>query len=84
MEVPEESFHWSSWDSRTCYPQRAFIQGLTDDYIKEKENNIMKDEGLGKEIEKRIPFFQQSGINIRRFPANIFLPVFIWISGSLG
>ena len=32
MEVPEESFHWSSWDSRTCYPQRAFIQGLTDDF----------------------------------------------------
>ena len=31
MEVPEESFHWSSWDSRTCYPWRAFIQGLTDD-----------------------------------------------------
>jgi len=31
MEVPEESFHWSSWDSRTCYPRRAFIQGLTDD-----------------------------------------------------
>jgi len=33
MEVPEESFHWSSWDSRTCYPQRAFIQGLTDDSL---------------------------------------------------
>ena len=32
MEVPEESFHLSSWDSRTCYPRRAFIQGLTDDY----------------------------------------------------
>ena len=31
MEVPEESFHWSSWDSRTCYPRRAFIQELTDD-----------------------------------------------------
>ena len=31
MEVPEESFHWSSWDSWTCYPRRAFIQGLTDD-----------------------------------------------------
>ena len=31
MEVPEETFHWSSWDSRTCYPRRAFIQGLTDD-----------------------------------------------------
>ena len=31
MEVPEESFHWSSWDSRTCYPRRAFIQGLSDD-----------------------------------------------------
>ena len=23
MEVPEESFHWSSWDSRTCYPKSA-------------------------------------------------------------
>ena len=33
MEVPEESFHWSSWDSRTCYPRRAFIQGLTDDCL---------------------------------------------------
>ena len=33
MEVPEESFHWSSWDSRTCYPRRAFIQGLTDDFF---------------------------------------------------
>ena len=32
MEVPEESFHWSSWDSWTCYPRRAFIQGLTDDW----------------------------------------------------
>ena len=31
MEVPSESFHWSSWDSRTCYPRRAFIQGLSDD-----------------------------------------------------
>ena len=31
MEVPSESFHWSSWDSRTCYPRRAFIQELTDD-----------------------------------------------------
>ena len=31
MEVPEESFHWSSWDSRTCYPRRAFNQRLTDD-----------------------------------------------------
>ena len=31
MEVPSESFHWSSWDSRTCYPWRAFNQGLTDD-----------------------------------------------------
>ena len=29
--LAEESFHWSSWDSRTCYPRRAFIQGLTDD-----------------------------------------------------
>ena len=34
MEVPEESFHWSSWDSRTCYPRRAFIQGLSDDILK--------------------------------------------------
>ena len=33
MEVPEESFHWSSWDSWTCYPRRAFIQGLTDDEL---------------------------------------------------
>ena len=33
MEVPGESFHWSSWDSRTCYPRRAFIQGLTDDCL---------------------------------------------------
>ena len=30
MEVPSESFHRSSWDSRTCYPRRAFNQGLTD------------------------------------------------------
>ena len=37
MEVPEESFHWSSWDSRTCYPRRAFIQGLTDDRKGEME-----------------------------------------------
>ena len=36
MEVPEESFHWSSWDSRTCYPRRAFIQGLTDDQENER------------------------------------------------
>ena len=34
MEVPSESFHWSSWDSRTCYPRRAFIQGLSDDILK--------------------------------------------------
>ena len=33
MEVPSESFHWSSWDSRTCYPRRAFIQGLSDDIM---------------------------------------------------
>ena len=26
MEVPSESFHWSSWDSRTCYPRRAFVR----------------------------------------------------------
>ena len=39
MEVPEESFHWSSWDSRTCYPRRAFIQGLTDDHWWAKEKN---------------------------------------------
>ena len=31
MEVPSESFHRSSWDSRTCYPRRAFNQGLSDD-----------------------------------------------------
>ena len=31
MEVPSESFHRSSWDSRTCYPRRAFNQRLTDD-----------------------------------------------------
>ena len=31
MEVPSESFHRSSWDSRTCYPRRAFNQELTDD-----------------------------------------------------
>ena len=31
MEVPSESFHKSSWHSRTCYPRRAFNQGLTDD-----------------------------------------------------
>jgi len=31
MEVPSESFHRSSWDSRTCYPRRAFNQGFTDD-----------------------------------------------------
>jgi len=31
MEVPEESFHWSSWDSRTCYPRRAFNQQITDE-----------------------------------------------------
>ena len=36
MEVPEESFHWSSWDSRTCYPRRAFIQGLTDDKLERR------------------------------------------------
>jgi len=30
IEVPSESFHRSSWDSRTCYPRRAFNQGLTD------------------------------------------------------
>ena len=38
MEVPEESFHWSSWDSRTCYPRRAFIQGLTDDQENERRD----------------------------------------------
>ena len=32
MEVPSESFHRSSWDSRTCYARRAFNRGLTDDY----------------------------------------------------
>ena len=31
MEVPSESFHRSSWDSRTCYARRAFNRGLTDD-----------------------------------------------------
>ena len=31
MEVPSESFHRSSWDSRTCYPRRAFNQELTDE-----------------------------------------------------
>ena len=31
MEVPTESFHRSSWDSRTCYARRAFNRGLTDD-----------------------------------------------------
>ena len=31
MEVPSESFHWSSWDSRTCYPRRAFNQQITDE-----------------------------------------------------
>ena len=30
MEVPSESFHRSSWDSRTCYPRRAFNQEKTD------------------------------------------------------
>ncbi len=30
MEVPSESFHRSSWDSRTCYPRRAFNQKTTD------------------------------------------------------
>ena len=25
MEVPSESFHWSSWDSRTCYPRRSNV-----------------------------------------------------------
>ena len=29
MEVPSESFHRSSQDSRTCYPRRAFNQRLT-------------------------------------------------------
>ena len=29
MEVPKQSFNKSSWDSRTCYPRRAFNQGLT-------------------------------------------------------
>lgn len=38
MEVPSESFHWSSWDSRTCYPRRAFIQGLSDDRFKNPLN----------------------------------------------
>jgi hypothetical protein len=31
IEVPSESFHRSSLDSRTCYPRRAFNQELTDD-----------------------------------------------------
>ena len=33
MEVPSESFHRSFWDSRTCYPRRAFIQKMTDDLL---------------------------------------------------
>lgn len=33
MEVPSESFHRSSWDSRTCYARRAFNRGLTDDCV---------------------------------------------------
>ena len=33
MEVPSESFHRSSWDSRTCYARRAFNRGLTDDWF---------------------------------------------------
>jgi len=41
MEVPEESFHWSSWDSRTCYPRRAFIQGLTDDIMAHQRKDNM-------------------------------------------
>jgi len=47
MEVPEESFHWSSWDSRTCYPRRAFIQGLTDDRKGEMER--WQKEGIPRE-----------------------------------
>ena len=31
MEVPSESFHRCSWDSRTCYPRRAFNQRLTNE-----------------------------------------------------
>ena len=48
MEVPSESFHWSSWDSRTCYPRRAFIQGLTDDKVLAEINS-------GSRIFKRLP-----------------------------
>ena len=33
MEVPKQSFNKSSWDSRTCYPRRAFNQGLTNNII---------------------------------------------------
>ena len=32
MEVPRESFHKSSWDSRTCYPRRAFNRGFTGNF----------------------------------------------------
>ena len=59
MEVPEESFHWSSWDLRTCYPQRAFIQGLTDDFLKGKgkvRNQIafsQEEEEKGNRAERR-------------------------------
>ena len=33
MEVPRESFHKSSWDSRTCYPRRAFNRGFTGNFL---------------------------------------------------
>ena len=49
MEVPEESFHWSSWDSRTCYPRRAFIQGLTDDQENERRERRLTDRFLGSD-----------------------------------
>ena len=53
MEVSSESFHRSSSESRTCYPRRAFNQGLIDDRLipnkrwnerELKENELLKEE----------------------------------------
>ena len=48
MEVPRESFHKSSWDSRTCYRRRAFNRGFTGNfsrlcnYIQNQEITLIK------------------------------------------
>ena len=65
MEVPEESFHWSSWDSRTCYPRRAFNQGLTDneETTGPSDNEFVINQEMPRELSFEESLNQWSGID---------------------